>query len=120
MTMTKRETMEYLLKTYGEDENVVWFANHELELLQRKAERAKGRLTKGQILNEEIKTQILGFLSVDTQKGLAELSKDFDGKYSREKLSALASQLVKAGKIERFLGTTRNSYVQYSLTKGDN
>lgn len=34
--MTKRETLNYLIENYGKDNVVVDFANHELELLNKK------------------------------------------------------------------------------------
>ena len=34
--MTKRETLNYLIENYGKDNVVVEFANHELELLDKK------------------------------------------------------------------------------------
>ena len=54
-TLTKREVLNYLIKTYGEDTKVVEYAQHELELLDRKN---SNRATK----NVEEDSQILDLI----------------------------------------------------------
>ena len=103
--MTKREKFEMLKNIPGvaENEMLMEFINHELELLAKKNASEK-KQTPQQIANEGLKQTIMdvltdngGLMSVtDVQKSCDELAE-----LSNQRISALLRQLKEDGKVER-------------------
>ena len=93
--ITKRVVLEHLIKKYSNDEMVVNYATHELELLDNK--KSSNTKTKTQIENESIKNVIVNTLTElakavtisELQNANIELAE-----YSNQKISALLKQLV--------------------------
>lgn len=107
--MTKREMFESMLtiETIANNQELVDFINHEIELLNRKSGSKKP--TAKQIENEGFKTEILNFLTEqDTSYNISELLSeipsliDSEGKQlTSQRVSALMKQLVDTGKVNK-------------------
>ena len=102
--LTKRDLFNKLLEVeeIGANEELVGFINHELELLEKKANRTG--TTKTQKENEGIKDIILETLRLEgapmTITQLQETDKTLEG-LSNQKISALLAQLVNTNKVIR-------------------
>lgn len=104
--MTKRDYFNEVLaivenakKDIKNYEDVKNFIEHEIELLNKKKSSTKP--TKTQVENEKIKARILEVLTeVNEVMTISELmTADGLEKYSNQKLSALANQLVREEKV---------------------
>ena len=82
--------------------DLVEFVDHELELLEKKANRTG--TTKTQKENEVIKTKIIDALvRIATPVSITELQEQDEemAQYSNQKISALLTQLIKEEKVVR-------------------
>ena len=91
--LTKRDVLNYMINTYANDEMVVAYAQHEIELLDNK--KANATMSKTQKENVELK-QII----VDTLTELQAVNEKL-GALSNQKVSALLTQLVNEKSIVR-------------------
>ena len=103
--VTKKERFEEMVKLFGEmgRNDLVEFAQHEIELLEKKAS-SKGQ-TATQKANEEIKAKIIEYLVANaTEKyTITDLTKnveELEG-LSNQKVSALCKQLVDSNTIAK-------------------
>lgn len=102
--LTKKDLFNKLLEVeeISANEELVGFINHELELLEKKANRTG--TTKTQKENEGIKDIILETLRLEgapmTITQLQETDKTLEG-LSNQKISALLAQLVNTNKVIR-------------------
>jgi hypothetical protein len=105
---TKRDILNYVLEKYSNDEKLVAYATHEIELLDKKASNKVA--TKTQKENVEIKDIILSILT-DTPARIAEIQAKNDKlkDLSNQKISSLLTQLVKEDKVERVVDK-KNTY----------
>lgn len=100
------------------------FIAHEVDLLDRKASKASGTVSKTAQENEVIKAHILSALET-AEKALT--ITEFQGAfpefadYSNQKMSALFSQLVKAGKVDKTIDKKKSyfSLVEVEYTEDD-
>ena len=105
--MTKRDYFNSLLEigAVKENEGLVKFIEHELDLLARKNASGEGKQTATQLANEKIKEEIVECLENEPNRlfTITEMIKEFDccKPYVNQKISNLANQLVKEGKIEK-------------------
>ena len=105
--LTKRDYFNQLLaiEEVKGDEKLVGFINHELELLARKNASGEKTQTATQKANEELKNEIVECLenTPDRLYTITEMIKEFDccKPYVNQKISNLANQLVKEGRIEK-------------------
>ena len=105
--MTKRDYFNSLLEigAVKENEGLVKFIEHELDLLARKNASGEGKQTATQLANEKIKEEIVECLENESNRlfTITEMIKEFDccKPYVNQKISNLANQLVKEGKIEK-------------------
>ena len=100
--MTKREMFTKIATVCANDQEIVDFVNHEIELLNKKNASASKKATKTQIANEGIKDEILAVLrDADTAMTATQIADAFDGKYSVNKVSALLTQLKDDNSITR-------------------
>ena len=102
--ITKRERYAQLLAIaeVAENEELVTFIQHEIELLEKKS--SKSGSTKTQKENAEIKVKLLEELAeVGKAVTITEFMKasEYAGQFSNQKLSALLSQLIKTGEVEK-------------------
>jgi hypothetical protein len=105
--MTKKDYFGKLLAIdeVAKDEKLVEFINHELELLARKNASGECKQTATQVANEGIKNGIVEELenSPDRLFTITEMIKEFDvcKPFVNQKISNLANQLVKEGKVAK-------------------
>ena len=97
--MTKKEMYAEILKVVADNEELVAFVNHEIDLLNRKSSGTR-KPTKTQLENEGFKADILEALAgVDepvTIKGLCGICDSISG-LTNQRVSALLTQMVKGG-----------------------
>lgn len=105
--MTKKDYFKQLLGLEGvkSNEKLVKFIEHELDLLAKKNASGEGKKTATQIANDEIKNGIVEFMEMDSNRlmTVSEMIKDIEccKPYVNQKISALANQLVKEGRLEK-------------------
>ena len=111
---TKRDNFEEIIKIAKELErtDLVEFAQHEIDLLDKKA--SSKVTTKTQKENEGIKEIIKNFLNetpneMFTITQLQEKVEDLKD-YSNQKISALVSQLVKANEIDKVVDKKKSYF----------
>ena len=105
--MTKRDYFNSLLEigAVKENEGLVKFIEHELELLAKKNASGTGKMTATQVANEGIKADILECMANEPNRlfTISEMQKVFPccAEMSNQRVSALVRQLVADGKVER-------------------
>ena len=100
--MTKRENFAELRKlaVASKNEELVAFIDHEVELLNKKNSYKSTKPTKTQRENEDLKVVLLGAMTAEP-KTISDIQ-DADatlGELSNQKISALLTQLIEAGKV---------------------
>ena len=111
--VTKRMRFEQIKALVSDNEELVAFIDHELQLLDKKNSRS-GKPTKVQLENETIKNTIFNILQtmgkpVTVTQLLA--TDELDG-LSNQKVSALLKQLRESGKVVR---TVEKKVAYYSI-----
>lgn len=98
--MTKREMFALIASALADNEEVVKFCKHEVELLDRKKGYKSSKPSKKSIENEAIKAEILGVLE-DSEAPLtiSEINSALGKDFTSQKTSALLTQLIKADKV---------------------
>ena len=102
--VTKKERFEQIKALVRDNEELVAFIDHEIELLNKKNSRS-GKPTKTQLENEKIKNTILDILkTVGKPVTVTQLltNDELDG-LSNQRVSALLTQLRKSDKVERIV-----------------
>lgn len=101
--MTKREKLNYIMETYGKDETVKEFVDHEIELLDNKAKSNEKRKEKKAKEFAEIESKIMGVFeeNKNTPITVSELECELDNEFTKQKLTPRVNALVKKGFIER-------------------
>ena len=108
--ITKRDMFNEIIKMMnGEQKSVssqaeIDFANHKIELLNKKTSSSSGKQTKTQLENESYKEIILETLkTADKPITISELMRRSEtiAELSNQRISAMLSQLRKAEKIVR-------------------
>lgn len=102
--MTKKEMFGEVIALATENgrQDIVDFANHEIELLNKKS--GKSSQTKTQVENENIKAQIVNALrEIGKSVTITELQAQNSemANYSNQKLSALLKQLVENNEVSK-------------------
>lgn len=102
MAKTKREYFNELKTIVSDNDALVAFINHELELLDKKNSAPKAPTAK-QVENEKIKDYILAHLVKPMT--ISEMLKDFLADYptelSNQRVSAIVKQLVEDNSVVR-------------------
>lgn len=100
--ITKKERFMQLLEIVKDNSELVEFINHEIELLNKKAE--KSGTSKTQKENVEIKAKLLAELSTyEKAVTITEFmqTNSYAGTLSNQKISALFKQLIESGLVEK-------------------
>lgn len=112
--ITKREKFEMLLAIPEVNENnmLVAFIEHELELLAKKNGSGEKKLTATQLANESIKEAILEAMEENRLYTVGELLKEVPAcaDLSAPKVTALVTQLKDKGLLERIEEKRRAYY----------
>lgn len=115
--MTKRDYFNSLLEigAVKENEGLVKFIEHELDLLARKNASGEGKQTATQKANEELKNAILEEMAKEPNRlfSISEMIKVFPccKELSLPKVTALITQLTKADLVVR-IEEKRKAYFQ--------
>lgn len=105
--MTKKDYFNALLniKEVGTNEKLVAFIEHELELLERKSNKASGdkKPTAKQIENMGVKQAIIDGMEENTLYTITDLQKNIEecAELSNQKVAALLRQLIEEEMVER-------------------
>ena len=96
--MTKKEMFVEIRNIVADNEEMVAFIDHEIELLERKSKSPK-KPTKTQIENDAFKAEIVAYLTeVDTSKTIKELQAEIPsiGGLTNQRITHMLTDLVKA------------------------
>jgi hypothetical protein len=100
--MTKRENFAALrtLAVNANDENLVAFIDHEVELLNKKNSYKSSKPTKIQVENENLKSIVATVLTHDPMT-ISDIQDGNEvlGGLSNQKISALLTQMIEAGVV---------------------
>jgi len=101
--MTKREKLNYIMETYGKDETVKEFVDHEIELLDNKAKSNEKRKEKKAKEFAEIESKIMGVFeeNKNTPITVTEIESELDYEYTKQKITPRVNALVKKGFLVR-------------------
>ena len=97
--MTKREYFAEIRNRVADNEELVAFVDHEVELLDRKNSRKSGKPTKAQVANEGIKGEILEYLADNGHARIADIAEAVG--QTPNKVNALVKQMKDAGTVVR-------------------
>lgn len=114
--ITKKEYFENILQiinTIDADNknDLIDFINHEIELIESKAAKAKERAEKNKQQSDELTVKIESKLSADWQTSDDITTAINEEDVTRSKVIARLSQLVKNGKVEKQQGKIENRKV---------
>lgn len=101
--MTKKEMFTEIRKVVANNEEMVEFIGHEIELLERKSNSSK-KPTKTQIENGGFKAEIVAYLTeVNTPKTIKELQAEIPSisGLTNQRVTHMLSSLVKAGTLTK-------------------
>ena len=96
--MTKREMFAEIRNIVADNEEMVAFIDHEIELLERKSNSPR-KPTKTQIENDSFKAEIVAYLTeVDTPKTIKELQAEIPSisGLTNQRITHILTDLVKA------------------------
>ena len=106
--ITKREYFEMIKSICGDNQDIINFCNHEIELLERKS--SKGGATKTQTENVKVAEMLIAELVkiakpvtitdlMNTSDIVKEYKLENGNSLSNQKISAILKQQVDAGKV---------------------
>ena len=101
--MTKKEMFAEIRNIVADNEEMVAFIDHEIELLERKSNSTK-KPTKTQIENDGFKAEIVAYLTeVDTPKTIKELQAEIPSisGLTNQRITHMLTDLRKDGKVAR-------------------
>ena len=105
--LTKKDHFNALksIPEVAQNEVLMAFIDHEIELLNRKNSTATGekKLTATQVANEELKTAILNGMEPNRLYTITELMKEIPecAELTNQKISAIVRQMVKENTVNR-------------------
>ena len=101
--MTKKEMFAEIRNIVADNEEMVAFIDHEIELLERKSNSPK-KPTKTQIENDGFKAEIVAYLTeVDAPRTIKELQAEIPsiGGLTNQRITHMLTDLVKAGTLTK-------------------
>ena len=101
--MTKKEMFAEIRNIVADNEEMVAFIDHEIELLERKSNSPK-KPTKTQIENDGFKAEIVAYLTeVDAPKTIKELQAEIPSisGLTNQRITHMLTDLRKDGKVAR-------------------
>ena len=97
--MTKREYFAQIREIVAENEELVAFVDHEVELLDKKNSRKSGKPTKAQVANEGIKAEITEYLRENAPARIGDIAQAVG--QTPNKVNALIKQMKDTGEVIR-------------------
>ena len=97
--MTKREMFTEIRNIVADNEEMVAFIDHEIELLDRKSNSSR-KPTKTQVENDGFKAEIVDYLTeIDTPKTIKELQANISSisGLTNQRITHMLTDLIKAG-----------------------
>ena len=101
--MTKKEMFTEIRNIVADNEEMVAFIDHEIELLERKSNSPK-KPTKTQVENDGFKAEIVAYLTnVDAPKTIKELQTEISSisSLTNQRITHMLTDLVKAGTLTK-------------------
>lgn len=101
--MTKREMFNEILTVVADNAEMVEFINHEIELLDHKANSLR-KPTKNQIENDGFKAEIVAYLATaDAPKAIKELQAEIPSlaNLTNQRITHMLTDLVKGGTLAK-------------------
>lgn len=101
--MTKREMYNAILTVVADNADMVAFINHEIELLDRKANSLR-KPTATQIANDGFKAEIVAYLATaDAPKSIKELQTEIPSlaELTNQRITHMLTDLVKANTLTK-------------------
>ena len=101
--MTKKEMFTEIRQIVADNEEMVAFIDHEIELLDRKSNSSK-KPTKNQVENDGFKAEIVTYLAnADAPKTIKELQAEIPSisGLTNQRVTHMLSDLVKAGTLTK-------------------
>lgn len=101
--MTKKEMFAEIRNLVADNEEMVAFIDHEIELLNRKANSVK-KPTKTQVENDGFKATIVAYLATaDAPKTIKELQSEIEeiSALTNQRITHMLTDLVKAGTLSK-------------------
>lgn len=101
--MTKKEMFTAIRNIVVDNEEMVAFIDHEIELLERKSNSPK-KPTKTQLENDGFKAEIITYLTeADTPKNIKELQAEIPSinGLTNQRITHMLTDLVKAGTLTK-------------------
>lgn len=106
--ITKKEMFAQIKEVVADNQDMVDFIDHEIELLNRKRNSKNGKPTAKQLKNNEIQTRVLSYMSQNPtmQYTVSDLVKalpdtETGDLYSTPKMSAIVRSLVQSEEVKR-------------------
>ena len=99
--MTKREMFTEIRNIVADNEEMVAFIDHEIELLDRKSNSSR-KPTKTQVENDGFKAEIVDYLTeIDTPKTIKELQANISSisGLTNQRITHMLTDLIKAGTL---------------------
>ena len=120
--MTKKEKFEMLkaIPAVQENEMLVEFINHEIELLAKKSAGGEKKMTATQKVNEGVKTTILESMEPGKLYSITDMIKQFEccADMSNQRVNALVRQMMPE-KVERVEVKRRAYFVLAGTYEGE-
>ena len=113
--MTKREKLNYIMETYGKDEMVKEYVDHEIELLDNKAKSNEKRKEKKAKEFAEIENKIMEVFkdNVGVPITVTEIESELDYEYTKQKLTPRVNNLALNGAITKTTYKRQPVFVLY-------
>ena len=100
--VTKKEMFNRIMVAMAENEEIVAFCQHEIELLEKKANKSGNSKQKQE--NEGIKAEIVAILEgAEKAMTVGQLMVALGNRFSNQKVTALVSALVKEETVVRIV-----------------
>ena len=120
--MTKREMFELIANTNADNEEIVAFCEHEIELLANRKTSGKRTPTKTQVENEGHKARILEILAEADEPLTLEGIKAYEpafADFKPQKMAALANALWDKGNGPVAKTYDKKKVAHFALVEGD-
>ena len=100
--MTKREYFAQIKEIVAENEELVAFIDHEVELLDKKNSRKSDKPTKKQVANEAMREQVIATLQDVNTDGITAVALAEAFGVSTQKMAQIVKPLVDGGTVEKY------------------
>ena len=114
---TKRDILNYVLEKYSNDEKLVAYATHEIELLDKKKSNGKAKVNEAMNTSLDLVYNALAEIGekvtpteLIAKAGLVELANEL-GIVTSQKISAYLNKLVDMGRVEKVIEKKKSYFM---------